>query len=307
LKPATTSQAPEKEDEIDPNELVVIDEGDDQSIASAAPSNGANGAADVVEETVEQLRERLAAAEARADNAERARASTVDSARTSIHQSNKAAIENAITGEEATARELQSQIIAAKEGGDYAKEVELTAKLQKSTYRLERLSEGKNEIDRRIEDEKDQPSDPVEAYVKGMQDRPARWIRAHPDYVTDAAKRNKLERAHAHAVGEDLEPGTDAYFDHVEQRLGLKAAAETTTEERSVSTTRAPAAPVSRSGDPGGSNAQTNANLPSGITLLSDGRYRLSPERRDAARISGLSDAEYLKNVLALQREGALH
>jgi phage I-like protein len=55
---------------------------------------------------------------------------------------------------------------------------------------------------------------------------------------------------------------------------------------------QAPAAPVSREGGTGGSPRP--------------GTIRLSAAQREAARMAGISDAEYAQSLVALQREGTI-
>lgn len=301
------------EDEAgDQNLPEVIDEDDDQGGMRSQASNGADHT-ETLEEVIAQrdaAREAARVAEERASlNAKKAQQAT-----TSQYDSDKAAIENAIAKEEADKRETISKIVVAKEAGDYATEVELTDKLNQANIKISRLGEGRNEIERRIEDEKNLPADPIEAYVTGMAPRSASWIRNHRDVLTDAngnldpRKVQKIEDAHFDAIDEKLTPGTRSYFNFIEKRVGVSGGNDAEREEprnnqqeeRPVRREQpTPAAPVSRT------SSSNSRLLPAGVEQLTDGKYRLSPARREAARISGQTDAEYLDNLLSIERDRA--
>jgi hypothetical protein len=314
-KPAPPKLVVGDDDDADKNanqsSLEVIDADDDQGSLEHINGNAASESAD-------ELRSQLETANARATRAEAAAAEArrvATNATRSSFDSDKAAIENAIGNAEATKRELLSQIVTAKEAGDYKTEAELTDKLQQANIKVSRLNEGKNEIERRIEDEKNPTiADPVEAYVNGMAPRSANWIREHRDTIVDAngqldpRKMRKVEDAHFDALDEKLTPGTRSYFNFIEKQLGLGGGGvddeprnNNQQEDRPVRREQsAPAAPVSRTQGNGG-----NRLLPAGVEQLGDGRYKLSEARREAARVSGQTDTEYLENLLAIERDRA--
>lgn len=293
--PVRTAEDEDKDqDQLD---LEVVDDADD----TAAAVNG-NGA---VEDSVESLRAQLAEERSNREQAEeRARnaTATVSDARTRLLDSNAQVIENALAKEDGIKKDLKTRITTAKESGNYADEVDLLDQLQEANLRIRRLAEGKSELERRREEIKDTPDDPVEAYVRGMAPRSADWVRTHSEYVTDESKRADLEAAHYNALGKKLVAGSAQYFAAVERELGLREDDQPPArEERREPTKRPTAAPVSRSN--GGGNGIT---LPDGVEQLSDGKYRLSPTLREYARIAGLSDGDYLKNLLDLHREGKM-
>jgi hypothetical protein len=217
-------------------------------------------------------------------------------------------IESAIGKAESDVREIRAALKAAKETGDYDAEIEATDKLQKANIQLAVLNNGKTELERRIEDRKNAPTDPVERYASTLSPRDAKWVRDHPEIIRDDSRRRQMESAHFLALSKRIVPGTDEYYDLIETELGLKQGDEThgRVNEPEPATparrTAAPAAPPSRSTST--TQTSTRRNLPSGVEDLGGGRYRLSPDRREGARISGLSDAEYLKHLLALHDEG---
>jgi hypothetical protein len=291
---------PPKKDDDD--EIVVIEEPSDDGAVIDKPG-------DVVEESVEELRAQLEEERRRREEAEsrsRSASEQVETAATRLLNSNMQVIENALAKEEAAKKDLRAQVIAAKERGDYDAETEALDQLQQTNLRINRLSEGKTELERQIENVKNTPEDPVERFVANMAPKSAAWVRSHPDYVTDEAKRADLEAAHYKALSMRLQVGTPAYFEAVEQELGLRdSEIEIAPQRQQRTPSRPPAARPSRDAGSLGNGADTN--LPDGVRLDASGRYILSPTLQEYARISGLSNTEYLKNLLAIHNNGRTH
>lgn len=288
-----------EEDEEGKSELVVVADDDGETIPEVA-----NGAA---EESIESLRAQLEEANNRIANEAAAREKAELEARKKNDQvidSNLQVIETAIGRAATDKKALLSEIATAKEAGDYAAEAEAIDKLQTINIQIARLNEGKNELERRNKEAEEFNSlSPIEQYVRDMPDASANWVREHSEYVLDPVKRPELEAAHYRALGARIPPGTPQYFEYIERELGL--AEDGGDEPRTPAprqTPRPPAAPVGRSRT-GGAGASA---LPDGVEDMGGGRYRLNAARREAARISGLSDKQYLENLLALQREGAI-
>lgn len=150
---------------------------------------------------------------------------------------------------------------AAMEAGDFKKAAEAQRRIARAEARSSELEGAKGALESsskaaaaRITAEKDKPAparasgDPVEDYVRGRSPQTATWLRAHPEFITDPLKNHKLTAAHFDAVGENLVPDTDAYFKHVEAKLGI---GEPVRQRRQS----APRTPVSNSG--GGLNGGT--------------------------------------------------
>lgn len=295
----------ERDDELP----VVVDEEIDAAtdpIAEAAAEPAKGNAED---ESSQSLAEQLAAANARAEAAERraAEAQTrVSRQGDDLLATQRAVVDRALEAETAAKADIRRQIVEAKQAGNYEAETELLDKLSEVNLKLTRLTEGKNELERLSEEAKERASaDPIDLYTRNMKPEAKRWVRDHAEYVTDPALNKKLERAHYAALGDGLDAGTPEYFGFLETKLGLREAerAEPATERRAAPAVerRTPAAPVSRGA------SQREMNLPTGVTVDSNGNYHLSAAHREAARISGVSNATYLQNMLTLKREGAIN
>lgn len=296
---------PDLEEEDEGSNLTVVDDDDEGGTEAAAQTGNA------VEDSVESLREQLAREKAAREDAE-ARAQQAQSgmqgARRQITDTRLQVLDNALSKEAATKTEIKRKIAEAKEQGNYDDEVDLIDQLQTVNQRVHQINLGKNELERQQTMEKEFAENPVEAYVAPLSPRAKEWVRAHPEVVTDATKRDALENAHGRALRDGYREGSSDYFGFIEEQLGYREReqqqepeAEREPETRRAQQ-RAPAAPPSR-GNPGNGS---NSSMPDGVTDLGNGRYKLRGDLRDAARIAGLTDTQYLNSLLEVHKEGRL-
>lgn len=302
--------------------------GQDEEELIIAPDDGEEGAVvevsdgDATGQSVEELQKQLEAANARAEREAAARIEAekrVNQAGNVVADSNLRAIDNAISSAVSDKKNILAEITAAKEAGDYAKEADALDRLQTLNIKVSRLGEGKAELERRIEEAKENEElqrDPLEGYIAGakLNGQAATWMRQHPDIIltngqVDRSKLGELEAAHFLAVGarHRLQPGSSEYFEFIEGELLGSNEAEEHDEgpvipaPKTNGSRQPPSARPSRTFD--ASRSAQARNLPPGVELRPDGSYRMSAPLRDAARISGMSDAEYLKNAIAVHRE----
>lgn len=296
------------------------DKKDDDALL-IADDVGAEGGAAVVDdktpavtESVDTLKEQLAE-ERRKREAAEAKASSVEAnANKQVADSHTRVVDSAIGKAETDKQALMQRLKDAKEQGDYDAEIKATDELQTLNYNLGRLREGKMELQRRAEERAAQPDtsgDPVVDYTRGMSPRSAKWIKDHPDFVTEANKNKQMLAAHNLAVLKDYVPDSEAYFEFIETQLGLREAAAAVEDEDvrpARAETQPPAAPVSRrstDGNGGAGGGGGDGLRRAGITKGGDGRYHLSPQAREAAAIAGMSPEDYVKNAIQLEKEGA--
>jgi len=99
-----------------------------------------------------------------------------------------------------------------------------------------------------------------------------------------------LQGAHAEAVKRmNLKPGTSKYFSFLEQRLGYSATQEDDVPDADDDQPQAPvSAPPSRAATNPGTGRQTGT------------RITLTPEQREIARLSGIDEITYAKNLQKL-------
>lgn len=305
------SQGGKEEPVIDSGEPIVAEP--EVKIEEGPATTQAASEEPAVDPAVALLRSQLA--DANAEN-ERLRNTTSQQQSTIADQTGKV-IEAAINTASTKKGDLLRQLTEAKEAGDIAAEVRLTDELQQLNVKLNDFTKTKTAHEQRLEDAKNQPTDPVERYAANAKAQGAplapeaeRWLRAHPEYVSDPQKFERLGKAHSHAIGEDITPNSAEYFQHLEKRLGLtqdtrQPAAEQKTEtqqKKQEDSTMPSPMPPARTGN----GLDTGGALPQGVHRNPNGSYRLSAELRSTAQALGMSDAEYLKNALELQKEGRL-
>ena len=127
----------------------------------------------------------------------------------------------------------------------------------------------------------------------------AQWLRQNKDQLNNPKKLDRAMRAHADALDDGIVADTPEYFRFIENRLGINRAP---TEEYDNPMSEAakpiarrsapPAAPVTRSGTGTGT---TRPNV-----------VRLTSAEREMASMMQMTDQEYARHKVALQREGKL-
>lgn len=276
-------------DPIDNDDVATIETPDD---------TGESGA----DEGVESLREQLAASEKARQEAEtRATQREMEARRVAeesqrqrgeLEDSRLQTINNAIAAKEAARKDLRSRLIAAKQNADFEAEADLNIEMADLATDLRQLNAGKNQLENRITEEREaaknpqpqQSADPLENLVRNLPARSAAWVRAHPEVVYDPVKNAELILADKLAQRAGLDPASDAYFDHMDERMGYGEAPETPVQRRAAP----PAAPPSRDNSTGN---------------LAQGQIRLSRMEKEMADAWGMSYADYYKHKTAVARE----
>lgn len=173
-----------------------------------------------------------------------------------------------------------------------------------NSSKLVQLENGKAALEARVASaraEAEQPQrkqpqiqDPVEAVASQLSPRSAAWVREHPEFVRDGRRYTKMIGAHNMAIGDGLVADTDEYFDYIEKTLGITKEAPASREDTADDAMSAAAKPAPRRAQPpaappsrGGTNGRS---------------IRLTPEQREAASISGLTEEEYAANLAAEQK-----
>ncbi len=186
--------------------------------------------------------------------------------------------------------------------GDYDRAADLQSEMSTNAAKLLQLEQGKQALESQPKQAAPQPyvADPVEAMAAQLSPRSAAWVRAHPEYATDQRLFQKMLAAHNLAVADNIPVDSDEYFSEIETTLRIKPSAQVNLDDDPTSSaaqvtqrrTAPPAAPVSRSGT--GTGSRPNV-------------VRLNSDEREMAKMMGMTDQEYARNKLALQKEGKLH
>lgn len=284
----------------------IIVEGDATTEVVIDDAGGADEGVESLRAQLQSEREKREAAEARAAElaTERSKDQQV------ITDSRLLVIESTIQTKQGQKEALIKRIKEAKEAGDIDAETTAVDELQMVNIELRQATLGKDRLEQEIKDGTAKGGgDAIAAYTKDMPPRSAQWIRDHPDYVTDQDKQSDLVAAHYSALSKKLVPNSTAYFEHIEQELGMRDSDDGGQQEqrREEPATRRtltpPAAPVSRAGFSG------PREIFPGITETAPGKFNVTKEVAEAAAISGVTVAEYIERARGLKRgpDGQLH
>jgi hypothetical protein len=196
---------------------------------------------------------------------------------------------------------LKNAYAESMAAGDYRKVADIQEALALNANKLSTLENGKSALENKLRQPVQQVNnDPVEEFASRLTPRSANWIRNNPDYARDPKKYESMVRAHNHAMGEGYVPDTDAYFQHVESRLGLRNALEPEVDDDVVSVAAAPV--QKRTAAPAAPTTRMASNTSGKPTTV-----RLTPEQREMASMMGQTPEEYARNMVALKREGRLN
>jgi len=269
----------------DPKEVVRKDEID--------PEEGLND----LKAQLERERAARIDAERRAREAQE----TAHKANTEVHDSNLHLVNNAIDTVKQNNEILKANYREAMSSGDYDQAAEIQQSMSTNAAKLLQLEQGKQALESQPKPQppRQQPDDPVEALASQLSSRSADWVRRNPQFVTNPRMYQKMIAAHQLAMADDIQADSDQYFEAIETTLGLRRQAESRSDDASEAAAKVtqrrsspPAAPVTRSGT-------GTSNRPNTV--------RLNSAEREMAQMMGMTDQEYAKNKLALQREGKLN
>jgi len=216
------------------------------------------------------------------------------------------AILNAIGSAESEAEAAQRDIAAATETADYKAVADASRRLARAESRLSQLEDGKLAIERakteaaaRAKQAPRQQAAPqqnvtVDQYIDSIPNLlPSQrgWLKQHPDAMTDPKKNIRVQNAHNEAEEQGLQVGTTRYFQFLDQKLGY---AKPDTEDDDVADDNNNRAAGQVSAPP-----SRTATSPTGRT--SPTRITLTPEQREIARLSGIDEITYAKNLQKMQ------
>jgi len=232
-------------------------------------------------------------------NARRATEAAVE-AKNEVQDTNLQLVKNAIDTVKRNNDILKYNYSEAMAVGDYPKAAEIQETMSMNSAKLMELERGRSHMENAPKYEVPQqqaPSDPVEALASQLSPRSAEWVRRNPQCVTDPRMYQKMVAAHNLAMADGFQADSDDYFAFVEDTLRISKRVAVDTEDpmagaAKVTQRRAPpAAPVSRSGT--GTGSRPNV-------------VRLTRAEAETARDLGMSEEDYARNKLLLQKEGRL-
>jgi hypothetical protein len=196
---------------------------------------------------------------------------------------------------------LKAQLRDAMNIGDHDRAAEIQEAMSANAIRLNQLEVGKRDMETRPRQPAFNPppppppqpvhQDPLEQIAQAVSPRSASWIRANKENLGNERALREMFRAHESAVDHGYAPDSDAYFQFVENRMGISESRQQPTSSSTQRKASPPAAPVSRSGN--GTGSRPNV-------------VRLSSEQQEMAKNLGMTNAEYAAQVVALRKEGKL-
>ena len=298
----------EKQQELDLEEKIEVAEDDAPPVIETKAEQKAVSDEVTPDQGIEALKKRLEEEKKAREDAERRAYEAqqqAQKAQRDVQDGDYQLIVSAIDTTKRNADILKNGYAEALSVGDYRKAADFQEAIALNANKLATLENGKSALEAKLKQPVQQmggANDPVEVLASQLTPRSAAWVRSNPDVVRDPQKYQDMIRAHNHAVGEGFVPDSDAYFEHVERRLGLRRAPEPEIAEEEVisvaaapvqkRTSAPPVAPTSRVA----SNSSGRPNV-----------VRLTAEQKEIASMMGMTPEDYAKNMVALKREGKLN
>lgn len=275
--------------ENDP-EVEIVD--DPVEVEAKAPEKDVDKALKKLNKKLEEERKARMDAEAMARQAtEHARMAQNEASDSNMHLVS-GAIESVRRDQEILKANLRDSMAI----GDFDKAAELQEQMTANITNLRQLERG-------FEEMKQQPRMQPQAAPQGeltvdtlidrVTPRSAEWLKKNRDALPDARSIRVMARAHEDAVDYGIAPESDAYFQFVENRLGINATRRSIPEVDDVMSSAAsskqrrsapPSAPVSRQ------PIDSPNHRPGVITLTA--------AEVEAAKISGITPQEYYRNKM---------
>lgn len=283
-------------------ESEIIVEVSEQKQEEAAPIVSAEDGIKEMKRRLDAERRAREEAELRAYQA----AQRAQSASMEVKDSNYQLVVNAIETVKGRSEQLKNAYKEAMSVGDYDKIAEIQEAMAINASHMAKLEDGK----RQMEAYAKQPVQPVppppqriedivENMAKSVSPRSAEWIRSRKDVLTDDRSIKKMFRAHEDAIDDGLEPDTDDYFAFIDSRLNVKKVVE-----RPIQTEATPENPLSSASAP-----KKSSPPPAAPVSRSGGRpnvVRLTRDQAEMAKMLGMTEADYAKNMIDLKREGKI-
>lgn len=259
------------------------------------------------EEGINELKKRLEMEKLARQEAERRAEMAAQQAKIASSETKDAnyqLVVNAIETVKGRSDQLKKAYAEAMNVGDYEKAAAIQEAISVNANQLSELKRGKKamkeQMERGTNRSEIQPVTPprgeiVDQLAASVSPRSAAWLKSQRENIKNERDVRKMFRAHEDAVDDDIEPDTDEYFSFIEQRMGIRAK-EASQDESPMS---AASAPVARKAPPPPSAPVSRGGQRPNVV-------RLSRDQVEMAKMMGMTEAEYAKNMVALQREGKI-
>jgi len=211
----------------------------------------------------------------------------------------------ALAAAQGEAETAQRDIEMATQLGDGKAQAEAYRRLARAETKILTLEQGKEAIEREIKERpkyepKPQQQDALDSTA--LPPLAKTWLREHPEYLHNPEKNAEIQYLHWKVVAEGLQPYSQPYFERMEERLGMRGSLEPeddeeleVSEEEKPTQTRkiAYSAPPSR-------------EVPKASGQRDTGRITLTAAQKEAAKIAGVSEADYAVQLMKLREEKKL-
>jgi hypothetical protein len=268
-----------------------------------AVSRAGGGEDDDVQSQLKQLQQNLETERRARKEAEvRARDATqhANKAYSEVEDTNFQLVVNAIDTVRRENDILRSHYKEAMSVGDYDRVAEIQESMGSNSAKLLQLENGKAAMEARPRQQQVPTyADPVEDFASRLSNRSAEWIRRNPQFVTDTRLQQKMIAAHNLAVADGYRPDSDEYFEYVEDTLKTRRQPQQETAVNTDSPMSSASKPAPRAAPPAAPVNRSSSQR--GNTV------RLSSAEAETAKMFGMTDQEYAKHKLALQREGKMN
>ena len=292
-------------DEEEKIEVTVDETHDDAaevvSSAEQAPEDSKQDHAIDPQDAINSLRAQLEAekqARAEAETMARRAAQQANAAYGEVEDTNIQLVNTAIDTVKRDNDILTSNYAEAMSMGDYERAAKIQATMATNSAKLLQLENGLREMQNApkrspVENVPPPASVQLDQIIGAVSPRSASWLRNNKAQLADDRMIKKMFRAHEDAIDDGVEADSDAYFRYIEQRLGLGSKEEADNPMSSASK------PVQRQAAPPSApvNRETNAR---------SNTVRLTRAEADTAKMLGMTETEYAKHKIALQKEGKL-
>jgi len=271
-------------------EIEIVD--DPVEVEAKAPEKDVDKALKKLNKRLEEERKARMDAEAMARQAaEQARMAQNEASDSNMHL-----VSGAIESVRRDQEILKGNLRDAMAIGDYDKAAELQEQMAANITNLRQLERGFEEMRQqpRMQPQAAPPGElTVDTLIDRVTPRSAEWLRKNRDALPDARSIRVMARAHEDAIDYGIAPESDAYFQFVENRLGINSARRSIPEVDEVMSSAAstkqrrsapPSAPVSRQ------PIDSPNHRPGVITLTA--------AEVEAAKISGITPQEYYRNKM---------
>ena len=190
---------------------------------------------------------------------------------------------------------LKANLRDAMAIGDYDAVANLQEQMTANITNLRQLERGFEEMRQqpRLQPQAPRPQEiTVESLIDRVSPRSAEWLKQHREHLPDSRSIRVMARAHEDAVDFGIAPDTDAYFQFVENRLGISGKRNSIPEVDAVMSD-ASSAKQRRSSPPSAPVSRTPIDSPH-----RPGVIRLTPAEVEAAKISGITPLQYYENKM---------